>query len=731
MTFVYGVTFGNDKVHQWVVSIITSFFSSLLIFQPLMVLIMIWVSAKCFKTKTFDDDHTDFDENDVTLYYDSKDPTVPPKPQSKPEVKKPVMKDLFYQNLTKRKNQEYEMKALLRDMAIYACYTIVVLIVSYGNRDYNNFLQKEALKTAVIHGGLICGVGPEDDPRYIECDPEDVPRREIDFMQVKHVNDWYYWLNNTVKPNVRVQAWYNGKPPYGLRGYLDDKANRIIGYAIVRQIREAPGTCRSPKLIRDAIEHCTGNGGIHTEDEDDYCVGWQIPLPGRPCNTSEEYKYTTAAKLESAPIEAGIRRYGGGGYIFSFTGPIEELNNKMISLVENKWIDNRTRAVMLEFSVYNAQVNLFGSVTAVAEFVGGGIIPWNIVKSVRLFTRLEGFGYAIRMAETLFAVSTFYYTVSVLTKMKKEGIFEFFKDSWNVSDVFTIFLSLTALILYGIRSVVVRELLKKISSTKGNVYVRITNAVLINEYYNYAVAFTVFTTTLKFSKMIAFHSSFMQIAATFRLCFIGLSTFVVEFFIVFFAFSFFFYFTLRNDLARFRDLIHSIEYTLAMSIGKFNFNSLRQADELTAWIFFVFSITVNMILINMMMAIINLAYEEIKSNKAGYVNKFELLEYVKRTGQEMIGLKLAKPIRPKYKDPNEVPEQPKEPEDATEKTQRIASDFSNKTHLLLDYVEGTYLNGNLDPETKKYIDKMRQEHQFNPKDKKVAEYGFDALFLNE
>ena len=400
----------------------------------------------------------------------------------------------------------------------------------------------------------------------------------------------------------------------------------------------------------------------------------------------------------------------------------------MMSLVENKWIDNRTRAVILEFSVYNAQVNLFGSVTAVAEFVGGGIVPWTLVKSVRLFNKLEGFGYFIMLAETLFAVSTFYYTVGVLATLKKEGK-AFFKNPWNLADVFTILLSVLALILYGIRSIVVRELLKKISATRGNIYLRITNAVLVNEYYNYVVAFTVFTTTLKFSKMIAFHKAFMQIAATFRLCFIGLSTFVVEFFIVFFAFSSFFFFTLRFDLARFRDVIHAIEYTLAMSIGKFNFDSLRKADELTAWIFFVFSITVNMILINMMMAIINLAYEEIKSNKSGYVNKFELVDYVKRTGREMVGLNLAEPIQPKYKDPNNQ-EESEDEEDETEKTERISSDFSEKTNLLLDYIEGTYLNGNMDPETKKVIDKMRKEYKFTGKDKKVAEYGFDALFLN-
>ena len=45
-------------------------------------------------------------------------------------------------------------------------------------------------------------------------------------MKVKDVNSWYFWLLNTLKPNVRVQEWYNGEPPYGLRGYLDDKANR-------------------------------------------------------------------------------------------------------------------------------------------------------------------------------------------------------------------------------------------------------------------------------------------------------------------------------------------------------------------------------------------------------------------------------------------------------------------------------------------------------------------------
>ena len=81
----------------------------------------------------------------------------------------------------------------------------------------------------------------------------------------------------------------------------------------------------------------------------------------------------------------------------------------------------------------------------------------------------------------------------------------------------------------------------------------------------------------------------MQIGATIKLCFAGLSTFVVEFLIVFVAFSAFFFFVLQNYLESFLDFPNTFENTLAMSIGKFNFGALKAANQLAAWIFFAFS----------------------------------------------------------------------------------------------------------------------------------------------
>ena len=185
--------------------------------------------------------------------------------------------------------------------------------------------------------------------------------------------------------------------------------------------------------------------------------------------------------------------------------------------------------------------------------------------------------------------STFYYIVNLLAVLKKDGATEFCNNKWNLADCLTVALSIIAIGLWVVRLYVVKEFLSDIKETRGNSYIRLDIPAFINSMYEYAIAFTVFFSTIKFSRLISFHKAFMQISATIRLCFAGLSTFFVEFSIVFCGFSAFFFFALKNDLENFRDFPRTLENTMAMSIGKFNFGALRAADEMAAWIFFAFS----------------------------------------------------------------------------------------------------------------------------------------------
>ena len=312
MVYGFAITFGNEKTYQWVSSMIVALFTSVLIIFPLYVFIISCCISLWFRKANMEDDHADMDEEDPTIYWD---PNNPPIRRPRKKIKRIPMKPDFKEQLQQTRIRELEMRTLVKELILYLFFCIVIFIVSYGNRDPNAFLEKEALQQAVIHGALNCGVLPEDDPGYIECDDEDVPEPYIDFMQVKDANEWWYWLEATLKSNVRVQQWYNGKQAYGLKGYMNDRVNRLIGYAIVRQVRERLGTCKPDDIMTDVIKGCTGDGGLDVEDDKDYCLNWILKSnrEGFVCDEQEEYQYTTAGELESTTVRSGIgdfRRWG-------------------------------------------------------------------------------------------------------------------------------------------------------------------------------------------------------------------------------------------------------------------------------------------------------------------------------------------------------------------------------------------------------------------------------------
>ena len=84
-----------------------------------------------------------------------------------------------------------------------------------------------------------------------------------------------------------------------------------------------------------------------------------------------------------------------------------------------------------------------------AEFVGGGVNPYNRVEVIRLTRVMDFNGYVVTLCELLFCVATFYYILNALVSMKTLGISEHFKDSWNVVDVFTILFSILVIGLYA------------------------------------------------------------------------------------------------------------------------------------------------------------------------------------------------------------------------------------------------------------------------------------------
>jgi len=69
---------------------------------------------------------------------------------------------------------------------------------------------------------------------------------------------------------------------------------------------------------------------------------------------------------------------------------------KLAELAATDWLDVRTRAIFVEFTLYNANVNLYGSVIMLIEFLAtGGTVISQEVKVFRLTSYVGPFGIIV------------------------------------------------------------------------------------------------------------------------------------------------------------------------------------------------------------------------------------------------------------------------------------------------------------------------------------------------
>lgn len=99
-----------------------------------------------------------------------------------------------------------EMKNVIRDLVIYFIYVAIVYIISYGNRDPNAFLSKQAVESAVIFGGLNCDILPTDDPRYKKCNSDQVLKTNNNTMTKIYLRFFFGFQTHNFLRSTRLTS---------------------------------------------------------------------------------------------------------------------------------------------------------------------------------------------------------------------------------------------------------------------------------------------------------------------------------------------------------------------------------------------------------------------------------------------------------------------------------------------------------------------------------------------
>ena len=239
--------------------------------------------------------------------------------------------------------KDIHMWSIIRESLTYLCFLILLCLITYSHDRSNAYFQVNHLRKYFLNSTDI----------------------RTDEIRISTIHEYWNWLEGSFVGKMRAQEWYNGDAPRNLAGFIDDKNNRLIGWPTMRQLRVKSSPCSYPKLRLD----CVDDYDLFKEEKDSFAPGWINETSEEFSSTIRQaFRYQSSEELATYVYVGSHGSYSGNGYVYEFRGRLNDLRSNLSQLHQLQWIDSRTRAVIIQFTVYNPNVQLFTSVTILTEF---------------------------------------------------------------------------------------------------------------------------------------------------------------------------------------------------------------------------------------------------------------------------------------------------------------------------------------------------------------------------
>lgn len=112
------------------------------------------------------------------------------------------------------------------------------------------------------------------------------------------------------------------------------------------------------------------------------------------------FLYNTSDQLDTYTYIGEHATYGAGGYVYEFRGKMSDMIANVSALRSLSWLNMQTRAVIIQLSLYNSNVNLFTFVTILVEFLPtGGLHPSARFEPISLLNYYEGKSASLSLGE--------------------------------------------------------------------------------------------------------------------------------------------------------------------------------------------------------------------------------------------------------------------------------------------------------------------------------------------
>lgn len=485
------------------------------------------------------------------------------------------------EGISKSENRDTYVRMTLRELMLYVFFLLALCLTGFLMLDANMYQFTKVMKGLFV-----------DDPKFAEINTVD--------------GAWNY-LRGPLLDGLFWEKYYNGKDVHHSEvGYIFFE-NKLMGRTRLRQLRvKKDDSCVIESKMKKTIESCYAD--FSTSSQDQSFIG----VSNDQAYNNSAWKYSSNEELQGRPFPGRLAVYPGGGYWRILSDEKKESSKLVKDLYEKNWINRGTRALFIEFAVYNANLNLFSLVTMLLEFPNTGaalsIYRFSTLKLLRYVTPTD---YFVMALEGILLFFCLYYTIEEIIEISKHGL-SYFKGVWNCVDILLLLLTYGCLAVNMYRTFEVNTVLESILKTRDE----FANFGLIaqwQEYFNDLVAITLFLAWMKVFKYISFNQTMAELENTLLTCAKDVMGFCFMFMIFFFAYAQWGFIVFGSNVASFKNVGVSMLTLFRMILGDFDFMEIYNAKPGWGPVYFIsYIFMVFFFLLNMFLAIVNDTYAEVK-----------------------------------------------------------------------------------------------------------------------
>ncbi|NWX26062.1 PK1L2 protein, partial [Notiomystis cincta] len=569
-TMLYGLHYGKENSIKWLISMAISFLESLFITQPLKVLGFAAFFALVLKKVEHEDEENTAIDGPLSVPGDSH-PLFGARRDSRSNIyRPPPAADVEKMKISCMKEQK--AFALIREILAYLGFLWMLLLVAYGQRDPNSYYLNKHIEDSFTDG----------------------------FRDVYSYQDFFTWANTTLLKNL-----------YGsYKGFITDGNSKLVGSARIRQVRVKGDTCPISPRLQHVVEECHAPYSLQTEDTSLYGEHWNTSGFDNSSDLSSAWQYQSQSKLRGHPSWGRLAIYSGGGYVIHLGTDPKNASRILQYLFNNVWLDTFTRAVFVEFTVYNANVNLFCIISLMFESNAlGAFFTSAELQSVRLYPYTNSLHIFVVAAEVIYFLFIVYYMI-VQGKLLKSLRWRYFHSKWNLLEMAIILISWSALSVFVKRTVLGTRDISYYQEHKED-SISFSETARTDAVLGYLIAFLVLLSTVKLWHLLRLNPKLNMITSTLRRAWGDISGFITVIAVMFLAYSIAANLIFGWKLYSYKTLFDSAETMVSLQLGIFNYEEILDYNPvLGSFLIGSCIIFMTFVVLNLFISVILVAFSE-------------------------------------------------------------------------------------------------------------------------